>query len=142
MMDRLILLVDDSRDDAELAVIALREAGITGPIDVVRDGEEAIEYLIGSDTRSLPTCVLLDIKLPKVNGFEVLQRIRECPRTRSLPVIMLTSSDVADDVERAYELGANSYVRKPIEFSKFLDTVRQLGRYWLQVNQTLAEKRP
>jgi two-component system response regulator len=138
---RPILLVEDSQDDEELAVLALRETGLEVTIDVARDGEEAIRYLFDRDDGALPACVFLDVKLPKLDGFEVLRRIRESPRTRFLPVVVLTSSDVPEDIARAYELGANSYVRKPVEFSEFSDTVQQVGRYWLRLNQTRAPRR-
>jgi two-component system response regulator len=134
--DRSILLVEDSEDDVELALLALRDVGLTGGVDVARDGEEAIAYLFGGmgQPRSWPLFVLLDVKLPKVDGFEVLRRIRQDSLTRTLPVIMLSSSDVPEDVARAYALGANSYVCKPVAFSEYEDTIRQLGLYWVHVN--------
>ena len=137
---RRILLVEDSEDDEELAILSLRQAGVTGIIDVARDGQEALEYLFGtspSPDARLPRVVLLDIRLPKIDGLDVLQRIRADQRTRLLPVVVLSSSDAPEDIARAYELGANSYVRKPVEFSAYAETVRQLGRYWSQVNEPM-----
>lgn len=139
--DRPVLLIEDSEDDAELAQMALRQAGISEPIVVARDGEEALDYLFGGRDhdqprpRSRPRLILLDIKLPKVDGFEVLRRIRQDPRTRALPVVMLSSSDVHEDIARAYELGVNSYVCKPVEFSAYSHAVTQLGTYWIHVNE-------
>ena len=137
--DRPILLVEDSQDDAELVILALREAGVVSRVDVVRDGEEALEYLFdapGRDaTPALPLLVLLDIKLPKIDGFAVLRTIRREERTRMLPAVILSSSTVQEDIARAYELGANSYVCKPVEFSGFSDTVRQVGLYWVNLNE-------
>jgi two-component system response regulator len=135
--DRPILLIEDSEDDAELAQMALRQAGVSDRIVVARDGEEALDYLFGESDqdRSRPRLVLLDVKLPKVDGFEVLRRIRQDPRTRTLPVVMLSSSDVHEDIERAYDLGVNSYVCKPVEFSAYSHAVTQLGTYWVHVNQ-------
>jgi two-component system response regulator len=135
--DRPILLVEDSQDDAELAILALREAGVVSRVDVVRDGEEALEYLFDAPSRSAspPLLVLLDIKLPKIDGFAVLRRIRQEERTRMLPTVILSSSTVREDIARAYELGANSYVRKPVEFSGYSDKIRQVGLYWVNLNE-------
>jgi CheY-like chemotaxis protein len=139
--DRPLLLVEDNSDDEELTLMALREAGVTNEIRVARDGAEAIEYLFGrpadqSGSTVLPLVVLLDLKLPKVDGFGVLKRIRETESTRLLPVVVLTSSDADEDITRSYKLGVNSYVRKPIEFSGFALAVKQLGLYWLLLNES------
>jgi len=134
---RPVLLVEDSQDDAEFTIRALRQAGIVGVIDHMHDGEEALEYLLGSSgatRRALPLFVLLDIKVPKVDGLEVLARIRLEPRIRALPTVILSSSDVIQDIERAYALGANSYVRKPVDFAEYSAVLQQVGRYWTRVN--------
>jgi two-component system response regulator len=140
-VDRPLLLVEDNADDEELTLMALRDSGVRNEIHVVRDGAEAIEYLFGSEanppgSEMLPLVVLLDLKLPKIDGFGVLQRIRESERTRYLPVVVLTSSDADEDIARSYRLGVNSYVRKPIEFSEFARSVKQLGLYWLLLNES------
>jgi two-component system response regulator len=133
-----ILLVDDSDDDVELTLRAFRSYGATPEIHVARDGDEAIETLFGSTTtppRRLPTLVLLDLKLPGLTGFEVLSRIRAHPRTRLVPVVILTHSTERTDLADAYGLGANSYVRKPVSFREFVDTAGLLARYWLVLNE-------
>ena len=127
---RPILLVEDSPDDVEFALLALREAGIDAPVDVAGDGEAAVAYL----ARTRPRLVILDLKIPKLGGFDVLARIRADDRTRHVPVVIFSSSDVPEDVVRAYDLGANSYVRKPVEFDRYADAVGRVGRYWLEVN--------
>jgi two-component system response regulator len=142
MNDRNILLVEDNPDDEALTLRALRKAKIANGIDVVRDGAEAIDYLFATgehsdrDPRDQPSVVLLDLKLPKIDGLEVLRRIRGHEATRLLPVVILTSSDEQRDLVEGYRSGANSYVRKPVDFDDFSDAVRQLGLYWLLVNQT------
>jgi two-component system, response regulator len=138
-----ILLVDDSPDDVALTVRALRKNNITNTVDVVSDGEEALRYLFpeGNDPPrqqrdgQLPALVLLDINMPKVGGLEVLRAIRAHPHTRYLPVVVLTTSSEERDIVETYDLGANSFVRKPVAFDEFLDAVRLLGLYWLLVNQ-------
>jgi len=141
MADRNILLVEDNPDDEKLILYTLKKYRLANGIRVARDGAEALDYLFGTGAfagqpaGALPQIVLLDIKLPKINGLEVLQRIRADPRTRCLPVIILTSSDEEQDIIDSYELGANSYVRKPVEFSQFAEAVRQLGLYWLILNE-------
>ena len=127
-----ILLVEDNPDDEALTVIALR--GVPATLEVARDGQEAMDYLT-NDGKALPRLVLLDLKLPKIDGLEVLRRIREDDRTRLTPVVVLTSSNAPNDVVASYRLGANSYVRKPVDFDQFSETIRQLGRYWLAVNE-------
>jgi two-component system response regulator len=138
---RLILLVEDNDDDVELTLRALRRNRVANRVDVVRDGAEALEYLFatgsyaGRDARDTPNLVLLDLKLPKVGGLEVLERLRADPRTRRLPVVILTSSNVESDLARSYDLGANSYIRKPVDFTQFMEAVNQLGLYWLVLNE-------
>jgi two-component system response regulator len=134
-----ILLVEDNPDDEELTVMALKSAGLHNEILVARDGAEALEYLLGSERRPAlesPALVILDLKLPKMNGFQVLQRARAVERLRRLPVVVLTSSDTDEDVVRSYELGANSYVRKPVAFAAFATAVKQVGVYWLLLNES------
>ena len=139
---RLILLVEDNDDDVELTLRALRRNRVANRVDVVRDGAEALEYLFatgshkGRDVRDAPNLVLLDLKLPKVGGLEVLERLRADPRTRRLPVVVLTSSNVESDLARSYDLGANSYIRKPVDFTQFMEAVNQLGLYWLVLNES------
>jgi len=134
-----ILLVEDNPDDEELTVMALKAAGLHNEILVARDGAEALEYLLGSERRPAlesPALVILDLKLPKMNGFQVLQRARAVERLRRLPVVVLTSSDTDEDVVRSYDLGANSYVRKPVAFAAFATAVKQVGVYWLLLNES------
>jgi len=139
---RLILLVEDNDDDVELTLRALRRNRVANRVDVVRDGAEALEYLFatgsysGRDLRDTPNLVLLDLKLPKVGGLEVLERLRADARTRRLPVVILTSSNVESDLARSYDLGANSYIRKPVDFTQFMEAVNQLGLYWLVLNES------
>jgi len=136
-----ILLVEDNPNDAELALYALRENRLGNRIEVVRDGAEALDFIFGQGSytgRSMnhqPRLILLDLKLPKVTGLEVLQRIRADPRTRTLPVVMLTSSRQARDILDSYQLGVNSYIVKPVDFEQFTTAVRQIGLYWLSLNQ-------
>ena len=127
-----ILLVEDNPDDEALTVMALR--GVPATLEVARDGQEAMDYLT-NDGKALPRLVLLDLKLPKIDGLEVLRRIREDDRTRLTPVVVLTSSNAPNDVAASYRLGANSYVRKPVNFDQFSEKIRQLGTYWLAVNE-------
>ena len=136
-----ILLVEDNPDDEMLALRALKRGHIANEITVARDGAEALDYLFGIGEYAgrrldtMPRVILLDLKLPKVDGLEVLKRIRADRRTRFVPVVILTSSDEERDISASYILGANSYVRKPVDFAKFADTIRQLGSYWLALNQ-------
>jgi len=136
-----ILLVEDNPNDEELCIRALKKANLANNIVVMHDGEEALEYLYatgphaGRDTTDLPSIVILDLKLPKVDGHEVLKRIREEELTHLLPVVILTSSDEQRDQIESYRLGANSYVRKPVKFDKFVEAVQQLGLYWLLLNE-------
>lgn len=133
--ERPILLVEDNPDDEELTVMSLRDAGLKNRIVVTHDGVEAIRWIEACPADELPVVVLLDLGLPRLDGFEVLQRLRSSDVTRALPVVILTSSDVADDIARSYRLGVNSYVRKPVDFGEFAAAVRHLGKYWLFFNE-------
>ena len=131
---RLILLVEDDPDHELLTIRALKKSNIANEVRVARDGEEAIDLLFGPDAIK-PQVVLLDLKLPKVEGLEVLRRIRTSEATRMLPVVVLTSSDEERDVMHSYQIGVNSYIRKPVNFNDFAEATRQLGLYWLVLNQ-------
>jgi DNA-binding response OmpR family regulator len=130
----MILLVEDDPDHELLTIRALNKSNVANAIRVARDGAEAIDLLLGTDPVR-PQVVLLDLKLPKVDGLEVLRRIRENESTRMLPVVVLTSSDEERDVVRSYQLGVNSYIRKPVNFNDFAEATRQLGLYWLVLNE-------
>jgi two-component system response regulator len=136
-----ILLVEDSPDDAALTLRALRQARVGNDIVVAHDGVEALDHLFatgahaGGDPRELPQVMVLDLKLPRIDGFEVLRRVRENARTRLLPVVILTSSDEERDRIDGYKLGANSYVHKPVDFDDFSEAIKQLGLYWLLLNR-------
>lgn len=138
-MEKIILLVEDNADDEALTLRALARNHIANRVVVARDGAEAVTYLLGGagspPADPLPWLVLLDLKLPKLDGLEVLQRIRATPRTRRLPVVVLTSSREERDMVEAYDRGANSYVRKPVDFTEFVGAVQQLGLFWLVVNE-------
>jgi len=141
--DGIILLVEDSPDDVMLTQRALRKNNIGNRVVVASDGEQAIEYLLPPQGSALvPELILLDINLPKVSGLDVLRAIRGDDRTRYLSVVVLTTSSEEQDIVSSYDLGANSYVRKPVEFDNFLEAVRVLGLYWLLVNQNAATARP
>ena len=141
MKGKRILLVEDNPDDEELILRSLRNFNLANTVEVVRDGAEALDYLFatgahaGRDADELPTLILLDLKLPKVNGLEVLQRVRADARTKLVPVVILTSSDEENDIIESYSRGTNSFVRKPVEFADFGEAVRQVGLYWLLVNE-------
>jgi two-component system response regulator len=141
MTNKIILLVEDNPDDEALTLRALKKNNILNEVVVARDGAEALDYLFGTgpytgrDVGILPLVVLLDLKLPKVDGLEVLQRLRADERTQLLPVVILTSSKEEKDIITGYTLGANSYVRKPVNFIEFVEAVRQLGLYWLVLNE-------
>jgi len=141
MNEKVILLVEDNPDDEELTLMALRANKILNEVVVARDGVEALDYLFGAgkwadrDLAQPPQVILLDLKLPKLSGLEVLQRLRADPRTALMPVVVLTSSSEEEDVLASYRIGANSYVRKPVEFHRFVEAVRQLGLYWLLLNE-------
>jgi two-component system response regulator len=146
MTEKTLLLVEDSPDDAELTLRAFRKNNFYNRIHVARDGAEAIEFLFGSGdganvAAELPAVVLLDLKLPKIDGLEVLRQIRAQPHTRFLPVVVLTSSNEEVDLISSYRLGANSYVRKPVDFGDFLRATQQLGLYWLVLNETPSARR-
>jgi two-component system response regulator len=134
-MNKHILLVEDNPDDAELTRIAFAQTGGGHSLRVVGDGAMAVSYLLGCRADELPALVLLDLNLPKLDGREVLQAIRAAPATRTLPVVVLTTSAEPFDVDRAYALGANSYIQKPVDFQRFVEAVRQIGLYWLALNQ-------
>jgi two-component system, response regulator len=140
MQPKPILLVEDNPNDELLTLRAFKKNNIVNEVCVVRDGVEALDYLFGTgtfsgrDSKDLPAIVLLDLKLPKINGLEVLKRLRADERTRLLPIIILTSSIEERDVLDGYQLGANSYVQKPVDFEKFNEAVKQLGIYWLLLN--------
>ena len=138
----MILLVEDNARDEALTLRALRKNNIANEVVVTRDGVEALDYLFGTgayagrDITVMPKLILLDLKLPKVDGLQVLQRIREDARTKRLPVVIFTSSSEQEDMIKSYDLGANSYVRKPIGFDEFLEATKRLGIYWLVVNES------
>ena len=133
-MNKPILLVEDNPDDIELTLRAFRKSNIANEVLVARDGEEALEMLLGGK-RVLPALVLLDLKLPKIEGMEVLHRIRENESIRLLPVVILTSSREENDLIKGYLGGANSYIRKPVDFERFIEAVKTLGVYWLILNE-------
>lgn len=143
-----ILLVEDGEDDVELTLRAFAKHRLDNAIVVVRDGAEALDYLFGGelhtgrDAPPTPAVVLLDLNLPRIDGLEVLRRIRADARTRRLPVVVLTSSKEAEDIVRSYELGANSFVRKPVDFVEFVEAARQLGLYWLVLNEPSPTPHP
>lgn len=138
---KVILLVEDNPDDEALTLRALKKNNILNEVVVARDGEEALDYLFGTgkhegrDTRQQPQLILLDLHLPKLSGMEVLERVRADERTRLQPVVILTTSNEEKDILSSYENGANSYTRKPVDFNEFMDAVRQLGMYWLLLNE-------
>jgi two-component system, response regulator len=141
MDGKFILIVEDNPDDEEMTIKSLSHAGITNDVQVVRDGVEALDFLFGTgkfagrDTARMPTVVLLDLKLPKLNGIDVLTRMRQHDLTRTIPVVILTSSSEDEDMVKSYNSGANSYVRKPVVFGDFAKVVSQLGLYWMLLNE-------
>jgi two-component system response regulator len=142
MAERIILLIEDNPDDEELTLHALKENNILNEVVIMRDGADAVSFLFDRDAATgkglnpLPQLVLLDLKLPKIGGLEILRRIRDDERTRLLPVVILTSSNEEEDVLQGYSRGCNSYIRKPVDFNKFVDSVGQLGLYWLVINES------
>jgi len=142
MNDKIILLVEDNPDDEELTLLALKQSKILNQVVVAHDGAEALDYLFGSGKFSnlapynSPQLILLDLKLPKVGGLEVLRKLRAEAKTQLIPVVVMTSSSEEEDILNSYRFGANSYVRKPVEFHRFVDAVGQLGLYWLLINES------
>ncbi|MBE9224604.1 response regulator [Phormidium sp. LEGE 05292] len=136
----LLLLVEDNADDEELTLMAFEQGGITNPVVVARDGVEALDYLFGTGiyrdrpAENLPALILLDLQLPRINGLEVLQRIRHNPQTQLIPVVILTTSNEQQDLVESYSLGCNSYIQKPVDYDQFLNVIQQLGMYWLVIN--------
>ena len=147
MTDRFILLVEDNEDDEVLTLRALQKNKIANDVVVARDGAEALDFLFGTgvhagrDSRVQPQVVLLDLNLPKISGHEVLKRVRAEPRTRHLPIVVLTSSKEDEDLLQSYTNGANAYVRKPVEFGQFTEAVRTLGLFWLILNERVTPPR-
>ena len=135
MNTRAILLVEDNPHDAKLTKRAFAKCNLANDLALARDGQEAIDFLLGTPYQPLPAVVLLDLKLPRIDGLEVLRRIRAAERTRMLPVVILTSSKEQEDLAASYRNGANSYIRKPVDFDRFVETLSQLGLYWLVLNE-------
>ncbi len=141
MENKMILLVEDDPNDEILTLRALKSSNIVNQVTVVRDGAEALDYLFGTgayagrDTSIVPQLILLDLKLPKIGGLEVLQRLRSSEITKRLPVVIFTSSSEQEDMLKGYDFGANSYIRKPVDFEQFSEAAKQLGMYWLILNQ-------
>jgi CheY-like chemotaxis protein len=147
MKNKIILLVEDNPSDVGLTKRALEKSRIVNKLFVAEDGQEALDYLFGGDPltgpkmNELPALILLDLKLPKVDGLEVLRRIRADERTRRLAVVILTTSSEEDDIAQSYDLGANSYIRKPVDFNQFAEAVEHLGLYWLVMNEPAPPKK-
>ena len=147
MPDKIILLVEDNPDDEALTLRALKKNNILNEVVVARDGEEALEYLFGTgcyegrDSSIQPQVILLDLQLPKLSGLEVLKSLRADERTKLLPVVILTTSSEEQDIIASYENGANSYIRKPVDFNQFIEAVKQLGLYWLVLNEAPTGRR-
>jgi CheY-like chemotaxis protein len=143
MAKQIILLVEDNRDDEELTLMAFERSGVNSRVEVVRDGAEALDYLFATGTHAnrdiseKPSVILLDLKLPKISGLEVLRRLRSDAQTRLLPIVILTTSKDDRDIINSYQLGCNSYVRKPVDFTQFLEAAQQLGVYWLSLNEAI-----
>jgi two-component system, response regulator len=140
-MSKVLLLVEDNPTDEKLTIRAFKKSGVVNEIVVVRDGAEALDYLFasgkyeGRDASTLPAVVMLDLKLPRIDGLEVLRRVRADARTQRVPVVILTSSKETEDVDRGYALGANAYVRKPVDFAEFAEATKTLGLFWLLLNE-------
>ena len=147
MTNKPILLVEDNATDEKLTIRAFKKSGVSNEVVVVRDGAEALDYLFGTgayagrDANAVPAVVLLDLKLPKVEGMEVLRRIRADSRTHLLPVVVLTASKEEEDVIGSYSLGANAYVRKPVDFNEFASAAKTLGLFWLLLNEPVPPRR-
>lgn len=141
MMDKVILLVEDNPSDIGLTQRAFQKNGISNKLVIAEDGQEALDYLFGAGAHAgrnmteMPMLILLDLKLPRIEGLEVLRRLRADSRTRRIPVVILTSSSEEQDIAAGYDLGTNSYIRKPVDFHQFADVIKQLGMYWLVTNQ-------
>ncbi|MFB2898038.1 response regulator [Aerosakkonemataceae cyanobacterium BLCC-F50] len=135
-----LLLVEDNADDEELTLMAFEQGGITNPVIVARDGVEALDYLFATGIyrdrppENLPILILLDLQLPRINGLEVLERIKHTPKTQKIPVVILTTSNEQQDLIESYSLGCNSYIQKPVDYDRFLNVIQQLGMYWLVIN--------
>ncbi len=144
MRDKQIMLIEDNPDDRDLTIRALKKQNVINPVIVASNGAEALTMLLGDDRRDQgnPALILLDLKLPKVDGLEVLRRIRADERTRVIPVLVLTSSSQEEDLRAAYDLGANGYVRKPVTFSEFSEVVRTIGLFWLLLNESPPDPPP
>jgi two-component system, response regulator len=146
MINGPVLLIEDNPDDAELALRSFKKSNLVNPVVVAKDGVEALAYLFGDGTqaddphRPPPAVILLDLKLPKISGMEVLKRIRESERMKFVPVVILTSSNEQQDLKDCYELGCNSYIRKPVDFKQFAEAVAQLQLYWLVLNEPLPQR--
>jgi len=141
MKEKIIFLVEDNPDDITLTLRALKKNSILNEVVVAKDGVEALDYLFGTgiyagrDTSVMPVVTLLDLKLPKIDGFEVLKRVRSSERTKLIPIVILTSSKEESDLINGYSLGANSYIRKPVDFEQFTEAIRELGLYWILINE-------
>lgn len=146
MNNKTILLVEDNPDDELLTIRALKQNSIGNEIVVARDGVEALDYLMGTgeyvgrNIKDVPELILLDLKLPKINGLEVLKRLRAEPHSKYIPVVVLTSSSEEQDIISSYDLGANSFVQKPVNFDEFIQATKQLGLYWLVINRTVSKR--
>ena len=142
MKEKIILLVEDNPDDITLTLRALKKNNIVNEVVVAKDGVEALDYLFGTgmyegrDTSVMPVVTLLDLKLPRIDGLEVLKRVRENERTKLIPIVILTSSKEENDLINGYSLGANSYIRKPVDFNQFSEAIRELGLYWIVLNES------
>lgn len=147
-MSKVLLLVEDNPSDEKLTVRALTKHGLANEIVVVRDGAEALDYLFGTgpfegrDPRNVPTVILLDLRLPRIEGLEVLRRLRADERTQLVPVVILTASKEEEDILRSYSLGANAYIRKPVDFAEFAEAARTLGLFWLLLNEVPPQRSP
>ena len=140
MHANVILLVEDNPDDIALALRALKKSNLGKEVVVARDGAEALDYIFGNPDGHLPDLIMLDLKLPKISGVEVLKQLRADERTRYLPVVVMTTSNERQDIVNCYNYGANSYIRKPVDFAKFYDVIKQIGNYWLGLNEAMPHR--
>lgn len=138
MNDVEVLLIEDNEDDGELAIRALKKNNLVNNLVWLKDGEEAINYFFAHASFERPKIVLLDLKLPKIGGLEILKKLKEYEKTKTIPVVILTSSNQEPDIKKGYDLGANSYIVKPVEFNKFADAISRIGYYWLLTNHPLT----